>query len=638
MKQGKARMTVRAADARAGMTHAPVLLGLALLLSACSADPCLSRTGTWPNPTGTRLNLGQCWNHEDLRRFYTTSFGSQLAPYDLVMPLKLVEPDISSPDGWKFLSADFFSRPHIEERWRFLAMEESDWDDQSHVNRDDIKTGWPVGFVIDERTTGKWDWRGEWVGLTCAACHTAQIEVTDKQDPNKKWKLRVAGGPSMADVNRFMQDLRNSLKAVYEDGVRTQNDPKKKNDAGKTNGVKNDTEFDRYARRHEKMFGPEDQQKLLARLRAEVYERDLWYIWNRPPTDRPAGFARLDAFGGIYNDVMRMTDRKPVGASDVDAPVSLPFLWHFSSHNQTQWNGSAPAVPLLVNIAGSLGIFAKYDPSVGWFEDPSTVRLDALRELQALLDRLRSPKWPENILGKPDSSKVTRGREAFKIKCLGCHGEQPREHTLNRANVTMVPADMIQTDSKMVENANRRELKDPNGKSKTKASSALAGATFGIIFSLSHPGETLAFVREALSALLLPKKSILSLGPEEAYKARPLEGIWATAPYLHNGSVPNLYELLSPQAARSKQFCVGSREFDRVRVGFIAPDNKQACEKAGFFWLDTGIDANHNTGHDYQDTPNCKQLEAEHRAENGVVGCLLTIQQREDIIEYLKPL
>ena len=50
------------------------------------------------------------------------------------------------------------------------------------------------------------------------------------------------------------------------------------------------------------------------------------------------------------------------------------------------------------------------------------------------------------------------------------------------------------------------------------------------------------------------------------YKARPLQGAWATAPFLHNGSVPNLYELLSPVTERSKRFFLGRREYDPVKV------------------------------------------------------------------------
>jgi hypothetical protein len=54
----------------------------------------------------------------------------------------------------------------------------------------------------------------------------------------------------------------------------------------------------------------------------------------------------------------------------------------------------------------------------------------------------------------------------------------------------------------------------------------------------------------------------------EAYRARPLNGIWATAPYLHNGSVPDMMELLKPPAERPTKFYVGGWEFDPENLGF----------------------------------------------------------------------
>ncbi len=52
-----------------------------------------------------------------------------------------------------------------------------------------------------------------------------------------------------------------------------------------------------------------------------------------------------------------------------------------------------------------------------------------------------------------------------------------------------------------------------------------------------------------------------------AYKVRPLDGIWATLPYLHNGSVPTVCDLLSPVAERPKTFYTGGRESDPVKLG-----------------------------------------------------------------------
>lgn len=77
------------------------------------------------------------------------------------------------------------------------------------------------------------------------------------------------------------------------------------------------------------------------------------------------------------------------------------------------------------------------------------------------------------------------------------------------------------------------------------------------------------------------------------YRARPLNGIWATGPFLHNGSVPTLADLLKPAAERPVAFAVGDGEFDPATVGFLPPDPGLA------YRLDTRIEGNSNAGHDY---------------------------------------
>ena len=93
-----------------------------------------------------------------------------------------------------------------------------------------------------------------------------------------------------------------------------------------------------------------------------------------------------------------------------------------------------------------------------------------------------------------------------------------------------------------------------------------------------------------------------------------LNGIWATAPYLHNGSVPNLWELLKPAKDRRTSFMVGSRVFDPKNVGY---DADQSPFKSGRFVADpANANGNGNGGHEY--------------------GTTLTDEQRWAIIEYLK--
>jgi hypothetical protein len=115
-----------------------------------------------------------------------------------------------------------------------------------------------------------------------------------------------------------------------------------------------------------------------------------------------------------------------------------------------------------------------------------------------------------------------------------------------------------------------------------------------------------------------------------SYKARPLDGVWATAPYLHNGSVPNLYQLLLPAKDRVKTFYVGSREFDPKHVGF----STEAFD-GGYEFRTTDADGvplvgNSNRGHEGQD----------HTQTVGADGVLrdFTEDERWELVEYMKTL
>lgn len=121
----------------------------------------------------------------------------------------------------------------------------------------------------------------------------------------------------------------------------------------------------------------------------------------------------------------------------------------------------------------------------------------------------------------------------------------------------------------------------------------------------------------------------------DGYKPRPLAGVWATPPFLHNGSVPNLYQLLSPLSERSTRFFVGRREFDPKYVGYVtvpAPGTK------GGFWFDTTIPGNRNTGHQFDASyiPYDPSHPSGSKSPPGVIGPALTPAQRMDIIEFLK--
>ena len=105
----------------------------------------------------------------------------------------------------------------------------------------------------------------------------------------------------------------------------------------------------------------------------------------------------------------------------------------------------------------------------------------------------------------------------------------------------------------------------------------------------------------------------------QGYAATPLDGIWARAPYLHNGSIPTLYHLLVP-AERPKSFVVGSHDYDTTKVGFEWERSDPLTEI-----YESGRPAQVNTGHD-----NVKYL--------GSVNWATDTEKREALLEYLKTL
>ncbi len=134
-----------------------------------------------------------------------------------------------------------------------------------------------------------------------------------------------------------------------------------------------------------------------------------------------------------------------------------------------------------------------------------------------------------------------------------------------------------------------------------------------------------------LLKLRRPPNPVVMMAAESlVYKARPLNGIWATAPYLHNGSVPTLYDLLLPTAERPRQFTVGRREFDPQAVGFVTDPFPGGFVFRTVDEQGRAVPGNSNAGHEYG-TGRLKS--------NGGDGLpLLTPEERWELVEYMKSL
>ena len=119
------------------------------------------------------------------------------------------------------------------------------------------------------------------------------------------------------------------------------------------------------------------------------------------------------------------------------------------------------------------------------------------------------------------------------------------------------------------------------------------------------------------------------------YIARPHVAVWATAPFLHNGSVPNLYGLLSPASERPDCFYLSpNMEFDPVNVGYaVTKCNSPSTspDPMGEFAFKTYLPGNSNQGHEFAGS-DCSGSQI----KLGRLGCELEVADRWAIIEYLK--
>lgn len=360
--------------------------------------------------------------------------------------------------------------------------------------------------------------------------------------------------------------------------------------------------------------------------------------------------------------------------TSADAPVSYPYLWDIPFHDYLQWNGivnNAGGGALGRNVGQVIGVFGTLDWKKNDSFSPSnflinkksvldsvsfhsSINMRNIARVENQLKQLRSPVWPEEKLGSIDEKKSGRGKIIFKKYCQDCHGQIDRSDPQRRITAHFSSIDKVGTDAKMATNSITKTgytgmiqgsyVDVPAGKLllQEKAPVAIMVATTTENVLKTPDMDTNVFIRWSDWAYDMffvifenPVEDTLKKGdytPDSttnpfasllSYKARPLNGIWATAPFLHNGSVPTLYDLLLPQKERPETFIVGSRSFESMKVGF-------KTEGYEGFIFDTTQEGNHNTGHEYAAgntaLPNGEKLKP------------LDDDQRYDLIEYLKTL
>jgi len=534
-----------------------------------------------PEITDVRV-LRQNWTDEIARHYYNMPQGSRLLRYRWFLNLEQADSNRLFRDEDNIRSLGYLPRSPAR----------------------DNPDGLPIGFVKDEG----------YVGMTCAACHTAQINYR-----NTAWL--VDGAPTLGDGEMLLRKLENALKSTLDESAK----------------------FDRFARAVLKENdSPASRTKLRNDLRTAIDKRSRYNARNLPGSTEPRfGPARIDAFGGILNEVAVTFAHVPDNKTKADAPVSYPCLWDTPQHDVVQWNGSAPNTvtndddgavgtnqigALRRNIGEVVGVFADVETT----NDPgltggyaSSVNRGNLIEMEELLRQLWSPLWPKEF-GQPDADRVAKGKTLYMANCVVCHKLIIRNDETRQVKAVMAD---VGTDKTMARNftrtaksgvfKGRRLLDSPN---EFAPEEPLARLLKHIVERVMIGGHIIDPDSEIPSRYAAhntaPLKDLESADTSFAYKARPLNGIWATAPYLHNGSVPTLDDLLKPAKERIQRFRLGSLEFDPEKVGF-------RTEKGEYEFDTTASPGNSNTGHD---------------VAGGAYRMIFTDLEREQLIEYLKTL
>ncbi|HWT12792.1 MAG TPA: di-heme-cytochrome C peroxidase [Allosphingosinicella sp.] len=525
----------------------------------------------------TYVSQGWRWTSAARADFYTRDQGSQIIPLAWARALK-------RGDGQPFL-ADGLAR-------------------YGYLPNPSNASGLPVGFMAGGPA-------GAQLAMNCSACHTRQITVDNRE-------YRIDGAPAIVDFEAFLTDL----------------------DAAVAQVLASPAAFGAFAA---SVLGANPSPARVAELRAQVED---WYRREHAMIERAVrgsgwGLGRLDAVSMIFNRVSGLDIGPPPSfliehnIQRADAPVRYPFLWNAPRQDRTQWPGFAQNGNDLLGLARNLGqvygVYGRFRPRrngnrVDFLADNSA-NFPNLERLETLVERIGPPRWRW-----ASRASVARAGEAIFNRgwqqggCAECHGERRGAFRFTLLPTWATPLCDVGTDSRQYQilartadtgvfQGARRPFGTPVG-AQAKAFDLLGLAVVGSIFqralgfslfsydpaaSQSPPQQQSALARQILS--------IYSPAPNDAcdnaalnadfpfkYESRVLQGIWATAPYLHNGSVPTLADLLSPGLNRPSSFALG-RRYDLDRVGLAAdqgpgaPVRTTTCEER-----DSG---NSRCGHEY---------------------------------------
>jgi hypothetical protein len=276
------------------------------------------------------------------------------------------------------------------------------------------------------------------------------------------------------------------------------------------------------------------------------------------------GRGRIDPFNPVKFGILRQPVDETIGNSDMMPVWNLKKHAGFAYH----WDGLNPDLTEVV-LSSALGDGATQD----WVDedrrrwDMTGDRISSLRRIQNFISDVPPPAYPFAI----DKTLAAEGEGVYKDACASCHAFG------GARTGKIIPVAEVGT--------------DPHRLKMWTAAAATAYNSYNAEYSWK-------FER---------------FRSTEGYVAVSLDGLWLRAPYLHNGSVPSLTDLLEPVERRPASFWRGYDVYDPVRIGFVS--SGPAAERYGTLH-DIRKPGNSNAGHVY--------------------GTTLTEAQKRALLEFLK--
>ena len=278
------------------------------------------------------------------------------------------------------------------------------------------------------------------------------------------------------------------------------------------------------------------------------------------------GRGRVDTFNP-YKSVQFNWDLANLPPSELTGASDYPSIWNQKPREgmHLHWDGDNDSVDER-NLSAALGAGVT----------PVTVDHDNLQRVRDWIWTLKPPVYPYRI----DAPLASRGAPIYQRLCTNCHGDHRfRDGTIAGSRVGQVEAiDVIGTDP----------------------------------YRLNS--YTPAFASNQYSLYPDSRYRFSHFRKTNGYANHPLDAIWLRAPYLHNGSVPTMRDLLDAPESRPQAFYRGYDVYDQVKLGFVS-DVAEADGQA-FSRYDTSVPGNANTGHVY--------------------GTTLSDDDKRAVVEYLK--